>query len=669
MDDTIRINLLRGRNGSPPVDPPIISEDDSAADPGRLRDQSRPILVANETGRVVDANDMALTLLDYARERLASLYLADIIGLMDEAMLNLITKLAWSRRGLVFDALCYRRDGEPFPVEVVVRSVQRNKSGGWRIELALRNLAGQRTSREGGSNGLTARAERLDAIGSVAAKIAHDINNLLTPLLAYPELIRREVPAHQTVGEYLTIIQKTTEDMTRLTRQLFALARRGQAGNDIIDVNVMARQVLEMLAPGMPQGIHTELELAGNLLSVRGSKDQLRQMMGNLIQNALDAMGDTGTLKIHTENVYLDTPVAQYTAVNVGEYVKISVRDSGCGIPEALKEKVFDPFFTTKRNARQRGMGLGLSIVHAITRDHSGYVGFESAEGIGTTFYVYLPIVRQPLSSESGDNLPHGTERILVVDDDALQVQVLVSLLEVLGYKTTGASSGEECLRRIRENGERYDLVILDMVMEAGLGGLETFVALRQVVPTQRVMLISGFTKAARSIVKAQEHGAGAYLRKPLTIERVARTVREQLDIGRDAQTKPSRKGCRILIVDDEPMIRKLLGMIILSEFGDALIDHASNGREAVEAYGEGHHDVIVMDLQMPVMDGREAYVEIAQLSAAQKRTTPPVIFCTGFAPPSSMTAIIGDGAVNCLLRKPIKADTLLQAVRERLRG
>jgi CheY-like chemotaxis protein len=332
---------------------------------------------------------------------------------------------------------------------------------------------------------------------------------------------------------------------------------------------------------------------------------------------------------------------------------------------------IFDPFFTTKRGATHRGSGLGLSIVHGIVRDHGGYVDLDTAVGRGTTFYVYLPISRQPVSKSAGENLPHGTERILVVDDDAPQVQVLVSLLEVLGYRATGVLSGEEAVRLVRDEKKEFDLVIQDMVLEAGMDGLDTFIELRKIHPGQRVMLISGFTKAARKIAIAQQMGAGAYLRKPLVIERVARVVRSELDAqkagAQGGGTTPG--GWRILIVDDEQMIRRLFGMIIQTEFNDAVIDQAANGLEAVTAYSQGRHDLIIMDLQMPVRDGREAFVEITRLCQEKGWAVPPVVFCTGFSPPESLNSIVGDGSVHGLLRKPVKAEALLDAIRRRLKA
>jgi CheY-like chemotaxis protein len=301
-------------------------------------------------------------------------------------------------------------------------------------------------------------------------------------------------------------------------------------------------------------------------------------------------------------------------------------------------------------------------------RDHHGYIDLDTTVGKGSTFFVFLPVFRNPTPKINGLNLPHGSEAILVVDDDELQVNVLVSLLQALGYRVMGVQSGEECIHLVKDEGYRFDLIILDMILADGLDGLGTYEILRKLVPQQKVVLISGFSKAARNVAKAQELGAGIYLRKPLTIERVAKTVREALDSSLQARKGVGgRHGKRILVVDDEQMIRKLFGMIIVSGLPDTVIDQADNGAEAVKAFEEGHHDLIVMDLQMPVLDGREAFAAISRVCARKKWAVPPVIFCTGFAPHESLSAIVGDGSIHCLIRKPVKADALLEAVRQRI--
>jgi len=393
--------------------------------------------------------------------------------------------------------------------------------------------------------------ERLEIAGLVAGQIAHDFNNLLTPLLAYPDLIRHEIKPNPAVNEYLSIIEKTATEMQHLTQKLLTLARRGRLGNEVFCANEVIVQVIQALQANIPHGITVKYELADNLLNIAGSRAHLYSVLENLCQNALDAMGLSGTLTIKTENVYLDAPVRSYGDVSVGEYVKITLLDTGVGIPEDMREAIFVPFFTTKSATKKRGSGLGLSIVHGIVKDYRGYVDLDSILGQGATFYLYFPVVKEAPRAE--------TVRLL--------------------------SKETECLP-----------VVNDHLFGAG----------KRLVP-------------------------------------------------------------RILLVDDEPMIRKLFGMIITSEFHEALIDQATDGVEAVEAFSKECHDLIIMDLQMPGQDGRESFFEIQRICQNHQWSPPPIIFCTGFTPSESLAEIIQNSSLHCLLRKPIKAELLLEAVRRRL--
>ncbi len=625
------------------------------------------VLLIDQTGRILDASEAATQMLGHTRDDLMTRHIADVVMRMDEVVIGLAASAYESGRTVLLDVVCCRNDGTTFSSECSIYLVSKTKGGGKQIYCCF----SQSGKPEAGEvmDARLARAERLEMAGTLAGQIAHDFNNLLTPLLAYPELIRRELDENRPVTEYIDIMEKTAGDMSRLTQQLLSLARRGQVGNEEINVNLVVEQVVKLMRTVVAPGINIDFVLADNLLPVKGGKDQVRRVVENLCQNAVDAMGERGVLRICTENVYLDAPIGQYDAVNLGEYVKISISDTGAGIPIDIRERIFDPFFTTKRGAKNRGSGLGLSIVHGIVRDHHGYIDLDTTVGKGSTFFVFLPIYRNPTPKINGLNLPHGSEAILVVDDDELQVNVLVSLLQALGYRAMGVQSGEECIHLIKDEGYRFDLIILDMILADGLDGLGTYEVLRKLVPGQKVVLISGFSKAARNVAKAQELGAGIYLRKPLTIERVAKTVRDVLDSSSKAtEGERGRHGKRILVVDDEQMIRKLFGMIIVSGLPDSVIDQADNGADAVKAFEEGHHDLIVMDLQMPVLDGREAFSAISRVCARKKWAIPPVIFCTGFAPHESLSAIVGDGSIHCLIRKPVKADALLEAVRQRIR-
>ncbi len=674
MHNVIRLNLLKDPGGGGVRDlnhPEGTSTSEISDSPTSFHGSIYPTLVVDAKGMIHDANDAALLLLDQDSSVLKAMTVSEVILRLDEAVIDLVFKVASLGRTLVMDALCSQRSGAVIPCEVIVNYVGQGAEGVWLAYLVMIEAGKRQETSQTATitEAKLARAERLEMAGVVAGQIAHDFNNLLTPMLAYPELIRNEVKGNPIVGEYLTIIEKTAGDMSRLTQQLLALARRGRIGNEVFCVNEIIEQVVNGLQPIMPKGVTIEYDLADNLLQTRGGRDQMRRVIDNLCQNAFDAMSGSGILSLKTENVYLDTPFGVYSAVKMGEYVKVTISDTGPGVPDEIRDKIFDPFFTTKRASKQRGSGLGLSIVHGIVRDHKGYIDLVSVPGHGAKFMVYIPISRVSGETARAGNLPHGTERVLVVDDDAPQVQVLIQLLEVLGYKATGVASGEECLARLRSAEKCFDLIILDMVMDSGMDGLTTFTEIRKIIPEQRVILTSGYAKSARRIGKAQELGAGIFLRKPLTIERVAKAVREELDQPPARQGGESRKrGRRILIVDDEQMIRKLFGMIVQSEFPDAVIDQAANGEEAMIAFKETTPDLIIMDLQMPIRDGRETFAGIEKSCSEKGRPVPPVIFCTGFNPSDSMTAIVADSSIHCLLRKPVRAETLLDAVRTRLR-
>jgi len=395
-------------------------------------------------------------------------------------------------------------------------------------------------------------AERLETARQVAGQIAHDFNNLLTPLLAYPELIRHEVKPNALVNDYLAIIEKTAGEMQSLTQKLLVLARRVRVSNEVFCVNKVIDPVLQELQEGLPPGIGIKCDLADDLKNILGSQAQIHIALVNICQNAVEAMGASGLLTIKTENVRLDLPVGGYDAVESGDYVKISLMDTGVGIAGDVRGKIFDPFFTTKRTNKQRGSGLGLSIVQGIIKDFRGYIDFDSAPGSGTTFSLYIPITHVEVKPEPVAPVPKVVEPVL------------------------------------------------------------------------------------NAMVKPS---------------------------GSNPASPP-----RILIADDEQMIRKLFGMIVKSEFPEASIDQASDGTEAVEMFSKGGHDLVIMDLQMPGQDGRGSFFEIQKICKTNRWSFPPFIFCTGFTPSESLAGIIKDSSVHCLLRKPIKAELLLESIRMRLR-
>lgn len=277
----------------------------------------------------------------------------------------------------------------------------------------------------------------------------------------------------------------------------------------------------------MPEKLSCQTFLSPDIMNVLGGPAQLQRVLSNLISNARDAMKDDGTITITTENYYVDAVSVAYGRVPRGEYVKLTITDTGHGIPEKVVQQVFDPFFTTKTTDKQRGSGLGLSVVDAVIRDHNGYIDLSSKPDQGTSFYLYFPITRGAVANGGLESIEGGTETVLVVDDDQVQREVSTKLLRVLGYKTSAVESGEKALEFIKKNPQ--DLLVLDMIMPGGIDGAETYHQALKINPSQRAIIVSGYAESDR-VDAAMAMGAGSFVRKPLTRRVLAAAIRNELD-------------------------------------------------------------------------------------------------------------------------------------------
>jgi two-component system, cell cycle sensor histidine kinase and response regulator CckA len=373
---------------------------------------------------------------------------------------------------------------------------------------------------------LLRRAERMEVAGRIAGQVAHDFNNLLSPMTGYPDLIKLHLPPDHPALQFCEEMLTSANRMAEINTDLLTLGRRGHFSQEAVDLNQLVAEASQWRAARPPR-LELEIALAPDLLPVRGSAAQLLRVVTNLIQNARDAMADQGRLTITTENVYLDQPLRRYEDIAAGEYVCLEVGDEGSGIDSAIADRIFDVFFTTKTTDRQRGSGLGLAVVQTVVTDHQGYVDFTSTVRKGTYFRVYLPVSRSAMVAAPTASLQSGQESILVVDDDAAQRTLLTAFLQTLGYQVATAESGEVALHVAESH--PFALVILDMVMPPGMDGTDTFIRLQAEHPGLRAILLSGFAESPR-VAEAQHHGAGAFLRKPVSLSQLSTAVREELD-------------------------------------------------------------------------------------------------------------------------------------------
>jgi CheY-like chemotaxis protein len=285
----------------------------------------------------------------------------------------------------------------------------------------------------------------------------------------------------------------------------------------------------EILASFHPK-VEVKIELAEDILNLEGSKVHLSKTVMNLVSNAAEAMTAGGTILISTENRYIDRPIKGYDDVKEGDYIILTVVDSGIGISSENMGRIFDPFYTQKQMGRS-GSGLGMTVVWGTVKDHKGYIDIQSRKGKGTTFTLYFPVNRQQeakvqpnLSLE--DFMGRG-ESILVVDDVKEQRDIASSILSELGYSVATVSSGEEAIDYAKTCS--IDLLVLDMIMDPGIDGLETYKQILEIHPGQRAIISSGFSETDR-VKEAQILGAGQYINKPYTLKKIGMAVKEELE-------------------------------------------------------------------------------------------------------------------------------------------
>ncbi|MCL5808251.1 MAG: PAS domain S-box protein [Deltaproteobacteria bacterium] len=379
------------------------------------------------------------------------------------------------------------------------------------------------------------RAEKMEALGTLAGGVAHDLNNILSGIVGYPDLLLMQLPpGDRAIREPVETIKESGLKAAAVVQDLLTLARRGVASNKIVNMNRVIEEYLkspefDKLKAYYP---HAEIEtrLSPGLMNISGSPVHLAKTVMNLVINAAEAMPEGGLISIRTENVYVDRPIAGYDEIREGDYVVLTIADTGIGIEAEDKEKIFEPFYTKKVMGRS-GTGLGMAVVWGAVKDHNGYINLESAIGKGSRFTIYLPATdREAFISDSPIDLQSirgKGEAVLIVDDIAEQRELAKRMLTYLGYEATVVSSGERAVAALRDRS--FALVLLDMIMEPGMDGLDTYRKILELRPGQRAIIASGYSETDR-VKEAQRLGAGAYLKKPYTVEMVATAVRRELD-------------------------------------------------------------------------------------------------------------------------------------------
>lgn len=361
--------------------------------------------------------------------------------------------------------------------------------------------------------------ERLDSLGVMAGGIAHDLNNILGPLVGYPDLIRLQTE-NPKITKLADEMQRSAERATGVIEDLLTLARRGVYKAKPLSPatcieDFLNSAALQQIVSDNPS-VSLELNLAGDTPTILGSDSHVHQILLNLVKNGFEAIEETGCVKIETRVESMSESIAGFEEVPSGDSFVLCVSDDGQGITSVDQERIFDPFFSSKRKDGG-GTGLGLAMVYAVAKDMSASIEVESNPGDGASFTVRFPIVEsQELQSTSNITDYRGDGDILIIDDMKPQRELAVRMLGALGYRVTTASHGDEGVERFQEKNQNFDLVLIDMMMGEGPDGLETYRRIQELHPGLPCLLASGFSETER-VNTGIEEGVKGFIRKPYT--------------------------------------------------------------------------------------------------------------------------------------------------------
>jgi len=380
-----------------------------------------------------------------------------------------------------------------------------------------------------------ARSQKMEALGLLAGGVAHDLNNVLSGIVGYPDLLLRDLGEKHPMTVPLQRIRESGQKAAAIVQDLLTLARRGVANHQVINLNKLVDEY--MASPEHNDlvmryaDVAVEAHLDPSLLNINGSAMHLMKAIDNLVANAAEALPAGGHVRIGTENRYVDKVAKGFSDVPEGEYAALLVEDDGIGIAREDLGRIFEPFYTKKKMGRS-GTGLGMAVIWGTAKDHHGHIHIDSEEGRGTRIILYFPATREseedsPQYIPLEDYLGKG-ERILVVDDVAEQRELAGSMLTKLGYRVDTVGGGEAALDFLSDH--TVQLVILDMIMDPGIDGLETYTRILAARPDQRTIIVSGFSETDR-VREAQRLGVSAYIKKPYTLEKLGVAVRKALTV------------------------------------------------------------------------------------------------------------------------------------------
>lgn len=486
------------------------------------------VLCNRNTYAIIDANGIALKLYGYSRNEMLELKFTDIVS-----ETRVLPFFSQDSRNCLSVQHHRRKNNEIFPVEI---SVSDDHSSEQNLQTVVIRDISERIKAEQAKQLLETRlfqAQKMEALGTLAGGVAHDLNNILSGLVGYPDLLMHDLPEGSPLYKPLMAIKNSGKKAADIVQDLLTLARRNVTTAQTVDLNSIIAEYFQSLEfqkfQTMYPEISIEMQLEKQLPPVTGSPVHLSKSIMNLVVNAMEAILGPGSITISTKSISLEQPLIGYEPIKAGNYVRFRIADTGIGISATDLPRIFEPFYSKKVMGKS-GTGLGMAVVWGTVKDHDGFIDIRSVLQEGTTIDLYFPVGEEQQDVLGGDPDPGsymGSESILVVDDLEDQREIISHMLTRLGYAVTTVESGEAALSILKR--QAFDLVILDMIMMPGMDGLTTLQLIRQTLPHQKAIISSGFSDT-NNVQEALRIGAGAFIKKPYVLNELGKAVRIELD-------------------------------------------------------------------------------------------------------------------------------------------
>ena len=480
-------------------------------------------------GRFLEINGVACRRYGYSRQEFLELTAADISKSLHspEDALPDYKKRLMSKGSAVFESVHVKKNGDEFPVEISASIIEQFDKP---FVLSVVRDISERKKAEAEQHKLQSQlrqAQRMESIGRLAGGIAHDFNNLLMGIQGRLSLLSLTSGGGEEWHEHVDAIQEYIKSATSLTGQLLGFARGGKYNTEVLDARELLRASSSMFGRTRKE-IRIRLVPAAAPALIEVDRQQLEQVLLNIYINAWQAMPGGGSLTLGVEEAEIDEALAEIHKVVAGKYVRLTIADTGTGMDEETRQRIFDPFFSTKEKGR--GTGLGLASAYGIINNHNGFITVESELGHGTLFAIHLPgsdKTLAPVREETKKEIVSGSETILLVDDEAMIIEVGRAMLESLGYTVFVASSGAQALEVLEVKEGMVDLVLLDMIMP-GMDGGQVFEVVHERWPQVPVMLSSGYSIDGQA-AKLLDRGAVGFLQKPFDLSALSQKLRTVL--------------------------------------------------------------------------------------------------------------------------------------------